>query len=163
MPTTIMTGLRDAAPVGDIAVFRNTAATWRRYDHMPRYPAGVVVIGDALCTLDPIWGQGMTMAAVQALTLRDCLRDGDPDLPRRFFSAAAGHIGPTWAMNRANDRAPLTDGAKGTSARTNQQVGHQRRAERRHQRRHAHRAVVPRRQPRRPTLHDYKTPCWPHA
>jgi 2-polyprenyl-6-methoxyphenol hydroxylase-like FAD-dependent oxidoreductase len=113
MPTTIMTGLRCAAPLGDIAVFRNTAATWRRYDHMPRYPAGVVVIGDALCTLDPIWGQGMTMAAVQALTLRDCLRTGDPDLPRRFFSAAAGHIGPTWAMNQANDRIPLADGDPG--------------------------------------------------
>jgi 2-polyprenyl-6-methoxyphenol hydroxylase-like FAD-dependent oxidoreductase len=105
MPTTIMTGLRDAAPAGEIAVFRNTAATWRRYDHMPRYPAGVVVIGDALCTLDPIWGQGMTMAAVQALTLRDCLRTGDPGLARRFFSAAAAHIGSTWAMNQANDRA----------------------------------------------------------
>ena len=114
MPTTIMTGLRDAAPLGDIAVFRNTAATWRRYDHMPRYPAGVVVIGDALCTLDPIWGQGMTMAAVQALTLRDCLRTGDTDLPRRFFSAAAAHIGPTWAMNQANDRDPLADRAPGT-------------------------------------------------
>jgi 2-polyprenyl-6-methoxyphenol hydroxylase-like FAD-dependent oxidoreductase len=114
MPPTIMTGLRDAAPIGDTAVFRNTAATWRRYDHMPRYPAGLVVIGDALCTLDPIWGQGMTMAAVQALTLRDSLRTGDPDLPHRFFSAAAAHIGPTWAMNQANDRAPLAAGDPGT-------------------------------------------------
>lgn len=114
MPTTIMTGLRDATPVGEIAVFRNTAATWRRYDRMPRYPADLVVIGDALCTLDPTWGQGMTMAAVQALTLRDCLRTGHPDLAPRFFSAAAGHIGPTWAMNEANDRATLTDDATGT-------------------------------------------------
>jgi 2-polyprenyl-6-methoxyphenol hydroxylase-like FAD-dependent oxidoreductase len=114
MPTTIMTGLRDATPIGDMAVFRNTAAAWRRYDKMPRHPGGVVVIGDALCTLDPSWGQGMTMAAVQALTLRDSLRTGEPDLPRRFFSAAAGHIGPIWAMNQANDRASLTDGATGT-------------------------------------------------
>jgi 2-polyprenyl-6-methoxyphenol hydroxylase-like FAD-dependent oxidoreductase len=113
MPATIVAGLRDATPIGDIAIFRNTAAKWRRYDQMPDFPAGVMVAGDALCTLDPIWGQGMTMAAMQALTLRDCLRTGSPDLPRRFFATAARHIGPTWAMNQANDRAPLPDGALG--------------------------------------------------
>jgi 2-polyprenyl-6-methoxyphenol hydroxylase-like FAD-dependent oxidoreductase len=111
MPPTIVAGLRDATPIGDIAIFRNTAAKWRRYDQMPHFPAGIMVAGDALCTLDPIWGQGMTMAAMQALTLRDCLRTGYPDLPRRFFATAARHIGPTWAMNQANDRAPLADGA----------------------------------------------------
>lgn len=109
LPAAIMTGLRDATPVGDIAVFRKTAATWRRYDKMPRYPAGMVVVGDALCMLDPIWGQGMTMAAVQALTLRDCLQTVSASLPRRFFANAARHIGPPWAMNQANDRAPIGD------------------------------------------------------
>lgn len=113
MPATIMSGLREATPVGDIAVFRNTSATWRRYDKMPRYPDGMVVIGDALCTLDPIWGQGMTMAALQALSLRDCLQTGRRDLPHRFFASAAGHIGPTWAMNQANDRAPLAENHSG--------------------------------------------------
>jgi 2-polyprenyl-6-methoxyphenol hydroxylase-like FAD-dependent oxidoreductase len=114
IPPAIMTGLRDATPIGDIVIFRNTAAVWRRYDRMPRFPAGVIVIGDALCTLDPIWGQGMTMAAMQALTLRDCLRDGGTDLPRRFFTTAAGHIGSTWAMNQANDRAPSAVGSPGS-------------------------------------------------
>jgi 2-polyprenyl-6-methoxyphenol hydroxylase-like FAD-dependent oxidoreductase len=114
LPTEIMAGLGDATPIGNIVIFRNTAAIWRRYDRMPRFPAGVVVIGDALCTLDPIWGQGMTMAAVQALTLRDCLRDGDTDVPRRFFTAAAAHIGSTWKMNLANDQAPSAAGMPGS-------------------------------------------------
>ena len=87
LPATVMTGLRAATPVGDISIFRNTASVWRRYDQMAQLPAGVLVIGDALCTLDPIWGQGMTMAAVQALTLHDCLREGTTDLPRRFFTS----------------------------------------------------------------------------
>lgn len=56
-PPTVMTGLRDATPIGDMAVFRNTAATWRRYDKMPRHLGGVVVIRDALCTLDPSGGK----------------------------------------------------------------------------------------------------------
>jgi 2-polyprenyl-6-methoxyphenol hydroxylase-like FAD-dependent oxidoreductase len=108
LPATIMAGLGDATPAGEIAISRNTAALWRRYNRMPRLPAGVLVLGDALCNLNPIYGQGMTMSAVQALALRDCLRAGDADLARRFYSAAAGDIGPVWAMNAANDRAPST-------------------------------------------------------
>lgn len=46
----------------------------------------------------------MTMAAQQALALRDCLRGGDADLAQRFFLMAARGIRPTWAMNQANDR-----------------------------------------------------------
>jgi uncharacterized protein (TIGR02246 family) len=79
---------------------------------MQRLPAGLLVIGDALCHLNPLHGQGMTMAAVQALTLRDCLRAGDSDLPRRFFGAAADHIGPVWAMNEANDLPRSTSASR---------------------------------------------------
>lgn len=100
-PTQIMAGLRDARPVGDVAVSRNTAALWRRYDRMPRFPAGLVVIGDALCYLNPFHGQGITMAVMQAQALRDCLRIGDSDLSRRYFDATAERIEPTWAMNHA--------------------------------------------------------------
>lgn len=107
VPGTVMAGLRTATPIGDIAIFRNTAAVWRRYDQMTQLPAGVLVIGDALCTLDPIWGQGMTMAAVQALALRNCLREGTTDLPRRFFTATVPHIRSAWAMNQHNDRTAL--------------------------------------------------------
>jgi 2-polyprenyl-6-methoxyphenol hydroxylase-like FAD-dependent oxidoreductase len=106
VPAHIMAGLRDATPIADIATSRNTAATWRRYDRMPHFPAGLLVIGDALCTLNPLHGQGMTMAALQVLALRDCLRDGKTDLARRFYCATAEHIGPIWAMNEANDRLP---------------------------------------------------------
>jgi len=106
LPPAIMTVLRDATPVGEIAISRNTAAGWRRYDQMPRLPNGLVVLGDALCNLNPLYGQGMTMAALQAVALRDCLRAGDTDLAGRFYRAAAELIAPVWAMNEANDRPP---------------------------------------------------------
>ncbi len=102
-PPAIMAGLRDGTPVARISVYRNTAGRWWRYDRMPRFPAGLVVIGDALCNFNPLYGQGMTMAAVQALALRDCLQAGTCDLPHRFFSTAARTIRPVWAMNQAND------------------------------------------------------------
>jgi uncharacterized protein (TIGR02246 family) len=104
LPATAVAALRDATPLAEIAISRSTAAVWSRYDRMPRLPGGLLVIGDALCHLNPIYGQGMTMAALQALALRDCLQAGDADLAGRFYSAATADIGPVWAMNAANDR-----------------------------------------------------------
>lgn len=104
-PPWIMSALRDGTPAARISVYRNTAGRWRRYDRMGRFPAGLVVIGDALCNLNPLYGQGMTMAAVQALILRDCLKAGTAHLPHRFFRAAASQIAPVWAMNEVSDEA----------------------------------------------------------
>jgi 2-polyprenyl-6-methoxyphenol hydroxylase-like FAD-dependent oxidoreductase len=84
LPAAIVAALLEATPVGPIAISRSTAAGWRRYDRMPRLPNGLLVLGDALCNLNPLYGQGMTMAALHALTLRDCLRAGHVDLTRRF-------------------------------------------------------------------------------
>lgn len=106
LPRSIADRLRCAEPVGEIATFRNPAAVWRRYERMPKFPRGLLVIGDGLCSLNPVYGQGMTMAALQAVALRDCLRGGDRDLARRYFHAAATDIGPTWARNQANDHVP---------------------------------------------------------
>ena len=76
LPPAIVEGLRRAHPIGEAVTYRHTAAIWRRYDQMSKFPSGLVVIGDALCSLDPTYGQGMTIAALEALTLRDCLRRG---------------------------------------------------------------------------------------
>jgi 2-polyprenyl-6-methoxyphenol hydroxylase-like FAD-dependent oxidoreductase len=105
VPPSIMAGLRSAQPLEDVAISRSTAGVWRRYDRMKEFPAGLLVTGDALCSLNPIYGQGMTVAALEALALHDYLRDGREE-PLRFFRAAAKHIGPTWAMNQARDRVP---------------------------------------------------------
>jgi 2-polyprenyl-6-methoxyphenol hydroxylase-like FAD-dependent oxidoreductase len=105
IPRSILAGLRSAQPLGNVAIFRNTGGLWRRYDRMQDFPAGLLVIGDALCSLNPIYGQGMTMAALEALVLQDYLRGGREE-PQRFFRAAAKHISPVWAMNQSRDRVP---------------------------------------------------------
>jgi 2-polyprenyl-6-methoxyphenol hydroxylase-like FAD-dependent oxidoreductase len=111
LPPTILAGLRSGRPLDGVAISRSTAGIWRRYDRMPDFPAGLLVTGDALCSLNPIYGQGMTMAALEALALQDYLRDGSAQ-PLQFFRAAAKRIGPTWAMNQANDRVPSSVGGR---------------------------------------------------
>jgi 2-polyprenyl-6-methoxyphenol hydroxylase-like FAD-dependent oxidoreductase len=112
LPPTIAAALRGGIPVGAFSVARSTAATWRRYDRNSRHPEGLIIAGDALCSLNPLHGQGMTVAALQALALRDCLQAGQTNLPERFYRAAAQHIAPVWAMNRAADTAPSPETAR---------------------------------------------------
>ena len=54
-----------------------------------RFPGGYLVFGDAVCSFNPIYGQGMSAAALQATALDKCLRAGDAALAKRFFAAAS--------------------------------------------------------------------------
>jgi len=102
-PSHLLAALRAAEPVGEVAHHRMPSSQWRRYDKMPRLPDGLLVCGDAICSFNPVYGQGMTVAALEAATLRECLRGGGNDLPRRYFRASAKRIGVAWQMVASSD------------------------------------------------------------
>lgn len=111
LPPRITAALRTAEPIDGVSAQHYPASTWRRYDELDRFPEGFLVVGDAVCSFNPVFGQGMSSAAVQAKTLRNCLAatTGD-DLSRRFFRATAKQLKPIWLANRMNDFAvaPVT-------------------------------------------------------
>ena len=74
------------------------SSQWRRYDKMRRFPDGLLVCGDAMCSFNPIYGQGMSVAALDAMALRECLRGGVTDVRRRYFRATAKSIGVAWQI-----------------------------------------------------------------
>ena len=72
-----------------------------------------MVTGDAVCSFNPIYGQGMTVSALEALALRDCLRDGAGQLRRRFFRSAAKLVDTPWGIAVGADlRFPEVEGPR---------------------------------------------------
>jgi len=107
-----------AEPVSDFARYRFPANLRRRYERLTRFPAGYLVFGDALCSFNPIYGQGMTVAAQEAALLRECLDAGQADLARRFFAAAATAIDTPWDIAVGNDlRHPQVEGPRSPKVR----------------------------------------------
>ena len=68
--------LRSGLPVGEVAVHRQTGNRRHQYARVPDWPEGLLAVGDALCCFDPIYGQGITVSACQALRLRTALGSG---------------------------------------------------------------------------------------
>jgi 2-polyprenyl-6-methoxyphenol hydroxylase-like FAD-dependent oxidoreductase len=117
-PAHVLAALADAEPLGEVTHYRVPSNRWRRYDKMRRLPAGLLVFGDAICSFNPIYGQGMTVAAIEALVLRECLRRGDRDLPRRFFRSSAKKIRIAWQSAAGSDLAlPEIEGSVPLSMR----------------------------------------------
>jgi hypothetical protein len=122
---------RTADPLDDGRYFRFPASTRRRYERLKRFPARFVVMGDAVCSFNPVYGQGMSVAAVESLALRDCLADGLDHIGPRFFAAIAPAIDVPWQVAAGADldlpgtpgRPPLPDRLINRYVRRLQRVG----------------------------------------
>jgi len=102
-----------AEPLTDFVSYRYPANLRRRYERLTRFPRGYLVFSDAMCSFNPVYGQGMTVAAQEATLLQACLRGGDADLARRFFSAAKTAIDTPWDIAVGNDlRHPQVQGPR---------------------------------------------------
>ena len=103
--------IKDAERVTDIVRYRFPTSVQRHYERLESFPDGLVVIGDTICSFNPIYGQGMSAAALQVAALRDVLAaraaegrslDG---LAGEFFPRAAEVIETPWALAAAQDLA----------------------------------------------------------
>ncbi|MFE9656586.1 FAD-dependent oxidoreductase [Micromonospora sp. NPDC006431] len=96
--------LRSARPIDEPVPFHYPVTLRRRYERMSRFPAGLVITGDAVTSFNPVYAQGMTVAALSALTLRRHLRrDSAPDPAAYFQDLASSVIDAAWEMTTTVD------------------------------------------------------------
>lgn len=125
--------IKDAEPLSPIAVHKIPTDRQRHYERS-RLPDGLIVLGDAACSLNPIYAQGMTVATLGAQTLRDCLRQQVRSgtmagFPPRFQKALARMLGVPWQFTVSEDlRYPEAEGKRsfglGMLQRYVKRVGH---------------------------------------
>jgi 2-polyprenyl-6-methoxyphenol hydroxylase-like FAD-dependent oxidoreductase len=89
--------IAEAEPVSPIRLWRSTANRLRQFEQVPAWPEAFVCLADAVCSFNPVYGQGMTVAALEALDLRTELEtqgaDGGGRQGRRFGGCALAGLG----------------------------------------------------------------------
>ena len=95
--------IQAAEPLGDAFSSRFPASIRRRYEKLERFPEGYLVFGDAISSFNPIYGQGMSAAALEAVELAEALAGGSNGLAVRFFKRAAKVVDIPWAVAVGND------------------------------------------------------------
>lgn len=96
----------DSTPLGEPMKYTYPESAWRHYEGLGAYLGGFLVSGDAYSSFNPIYGQGMTIAALEALVLRDLLGDppsAPPDLELRYFRAVGKLVGEAWETSASSD------------------------------------------------------------
>jgi 2-polyprenyl-6-methoxyphenol hydroxylase-like FAD-dependent oxidoreductase len=100
--------IRDAEPCSPIAVHRFPHNLRRHYERLASMPSGLVVLGDAICSFNPIYGQGMTSAALGAATLGQILaetRNAEhlATVGERFHARFARILDGVWMQTTSED------------------------------------------------------------
>ena len=96
--------IRTAEPIDEPVAFRFPISTRRHYEKMQRFPEGLLITGDAVCSFNPVYAQGMTVAALGALTIRQHLRSGAAPHPQQYFGDLARNvIDAPWEMTNTVD------------------------------------------------------------
>ena len=108
--------IAQATPVTSISGYRRTENQLRHYERLSDFPDGFVVLGDAASAFNPVYGQGMSVAGISSLVLRQWLKDGGPS--ETFQKRLARAVATPWLLATSEDfRFPTTEGA-GRSALT---------------------------------------------
>ena len=119
LPTPeIFETIRNAEPVSPIMPYQFSANLRRHYEELSRFPEGFLAYGDALCSFNPVYGQGMTVACVEAVILRECLGAGAHGIAPRFFRKASGLIDIPWQIAVGSDlQHPKVEGKRSAQVR----------------------------------------------
>jgi 2-polyprenyl-6-methoxyphenol hydroxylase-like FAD-dependent oxidoreductase len=114
---TIFDAVKDAEPVDRVHRFAFPQSSWLHYERLDQLPNGLLLIGDAICRLNPAYGQGMAVATQQARILKDLVREWSgkrsplAGLGPAFMASVRPVIAGAWSQSAIPDFAhPQTRG-----------------------------------------------------
>jgi 2-polyprenyl-6-methoxyphenol hydroxylase-like FAD-dependent oxidoreductase len=110
--------LVDAEPMSKLRTYNIPKGIWHRFDQMENFPEGLLPLGEVFTSFNPMYGQGMSLAAGQALALREALeqcaeRGSDRDLAASYFGGCGDLNATGWAVMETRDLVyPSTNGSR---------------------------------------------------
>lgn len=116
--------IKQAEPLSDVAVYTFPANMRRRYERLDRFPGRFLILGDAYCSFNPIYGQGMTVAALEADVLQRLLNEQGPlsdGLAGQYMQQASQLIDVPWKLAAGADLS--FTGVEGPGATTSKAMG----------------------------------------
>ena len=110
----IYDALKDAAPISPLYRYQRTANQLRYYGALNRLPDGLILIGDAVCAFNPVFGQGMSVSAMEAMLLDQQLRaqSDTAGFALRFQQQVGKLIAGPWQLATSEDARNLKEGEK---------------------------------------------------
>jgi 2-polyprenyl-6-methoxyphenol hydroxylase-like FAD-dependent oxidoreductase len=112
---TVANALKSAKRVTPFSRFRFPGSSWRHFENVDDFPRGLLPLGDAACRFNPVFGQGMSVAAQEAVLLRRLLAgaEGDlTDLADAYFSELPKMLDAPWATAALDLAYPQTQGER---------------------------------------------------
>jgi flavin-dependent dehydrogenase len=113
---TIYNAVRNTKTVGNIARYVLPSSMRRHFEKLQTFPRGLLVVGDAVCRFNPVFGQGMSVAAQEAVILDGLLAtrtnssDALSELAPSYFAACQDAIETPWAVAMSDFAYPKTRG-----------------------------------------------------
>ncbi len=105
--------LRGAERVSDYKQFHYREARLHHYAEMTRRPPATLAIGDALCSVDPVFGQGMTVASLCGEVLERSLAEASSDVAATYWARVPAAYRVAWALSTGEDfRFPDVEGKR---------------------------------------------------
>ncbi|PFJ28010.1 NAD(P)/FAD-dependent oxidoreductase [Bacillus thuringiensis] len=98
--------IKELEPISVPRGFRAQESTRQHFEQMENWPSGLLVLGDAFCNFDPIYGQGMTVAAIEAEMLDTCLKEHFTyklGFERKVLQCMQQAIEPAWWLSSIAD------------------------------------------------------------
>jgi 2-polyprenyl-6-methoxyphenol hydroxylase-like FAD-dependent oxidoreductase len=103
-----------AEPLSEVLTYKYPSSLRRHYEKLKRFPENYLVMGDAAGSMNPIYGQGMTSAAMQSKVLQRTVQQSDlQGIWKTYFKEIARVIDIPWQLTVGEDfRYPETEGVK---------------------------------------------------